>query len=37
MLLRDLGCEFVQGFLVGRPLEAAAAEPRLERLLTTMA
>jgi EAL domain-containing protein (putative c-di-GMP-specific phosphodiesterase class I) len=37
MLLRDLGCEFVQGFLIGRPLEAAAAELRLERPVTTVA
>ncbi|MGH2840349.1 MAG: putative bifunctional diguanylate cyclase/phosphodiesterase [Solirubrobacteraceae bacterium] len=36
-LLRGLGCEFVQGFLIGHPLEAGAAERRLEPGLATIA
>ena len=33
-LLRRLGCEFVQGFLIGRPLESAEAARELARELT---
>ena len=36
-LLRGLGCEFVQGFLIGRPLEAADAARQLERDLAAAA
>jgi EAL domain-containing protein (putative c-di-GMP-specific phosphodiesterase class I) len=36
-LLRGLGCEFVQGFLIGRPLEAADAARELERDLAAAA
>jgi diguanylate cyclase (GGDEF)-like protein/PAS domain S-box-containing protein len=36
-LLRALGCEFVQGFLTGRPLEPGAAERCLEAGLATPA
>lgn len=36
-LLRNLGCEFLQGFLTGRPLESDAALQRLESGLATPA
>ncbi len=34
-MLEDLGCDFVQGYGLGRPMDAAAAELLLEQAALT--